>query len=481
MSNKTLHRKLSARHIAMIAIGGSIGSGIFIASGTAIHMAGPGGALLAFSLIGLMVYFLMTSLGEMSTLIPCTGSFCDYATRFVDPAFGFAMSYNYWLNWAVTTAVDLSAAALIMHTWVPEYSFSFWAALFFLVILGLNLLSVNLYGEIQYWFSGIKVVAVILFILIGIALIFGAAGRPTLDWTNWTLDDAPFHAGWVGFISVLMVAGFSFQGTEIFGMTAGETKDPAMSIPRAVRNVFWRILLFYVLSMIVISFLIPYNDPMLITSSTTNIGASPFTLVFQMAGMRFAETTMTLVVLLAILSAANSSMYTATRTLWHIAQEGNAPHYFSNVTHKHGIPVLALLASAVISAAVFFSSVIGEGKIFVWLLNISSLTGFIAWFGIALCHYRFRRAYLIQGHALSKLPFYAKAFPFGPLFAIVLTCLVVAGQQFDAFTSGNINLDTLIGTYIGLPIFLACYVGFKIVRKTKLIPLKNCKFTIPRV
>src|ERR1700722_19763116 len=119
MSKNTLHRRLKARHIAMIAIGGSIGSGIFIASGTAIHMAGPGGALLAYSIISLMVYFLMTSLGEMSTLIPSTGSFCDYASRFVDPAFGFAMSYNYWFNWAITTAVDLSAAALVMHTWFP--------------------------------------------------------------------------------------------------------------------------------------------------------------------------------------------------------------------------------------------------------------------------------------------------------------------------------------------------------------------------
>jgi lysine-specific permease len=476
MSKKTLHRKLSARHIAMIAIGGSIGSGIFVASGTAIHTAGPGGAILAYSIIGLMVYFLMTSLGEMATLIPTTGSFCDYAGRFVDPAFGFAMSYNYWLNWAVTTAVDLSAAALIMHTWVPEYSFSFWAVLFFIVILALNLVSVNLYGELQYWFSGIKVVAVILFILIGIALIFGAWGRPVLDWSNWTLNDAPFHAGWAGFVSVLMIAGFSFQGTEIFGMTAGETKDPNLSIPKAVRNVFWRILLFYVLSMVVIGFLIPYTNPLLITSSTTNIGASPFTLVFKMAGLRFAETGMTLIVLLAILSAANSSMYTASRTLWHLAQERYAPHFFANVTHKYGVPIPALLLSAVISAAVFLSSSIGEGKVFVWLLNTSALTGFIAWFGIALCHYRFRRAYLIQGHSLSKLPFYAKGFPFGPLFAIVLTCLIVAGQQFDSFLSHTVNIDNLIGTYIGLPFFLISYAGYKIRHRTKLIPLEKCRF-----
>ncbi len=460
----------------MIAIGGSIGSGIFIASGTAIQMAGPGGALLAYSIISLMVYFLMTSLGEMSTLIPSTGSFCDYASRFVDPAFGFAMSYNYWINWAVTTAVDLSAAALIMHTWFPAYSFLFWTALFFVLILALNFASVGFYGEMQYWFSGIKVVAVILFILVGIFVILGLLGhQKPLDISNWTMGDAPFHKGWVGFISVLMIAGFSFQGTEIFGITAGETKDPGTSIPRAVRSVFWRILLFYILSMGVISFLIPYNDPLLIGASTTNIGASPFTMIFKMAGLHFAEVTMTLVVLLAILSAANSSMYTATRTLWHIAEEGNAPKCLAKVT-KHGIPVPALLLSSAVSAIVFLSSIFGQGQFFVWLLNMSSLTGFIAWFGIALCHYRFRKAYIAQGYKLSDLPYYTRGFPFGPIFALCLCVLVVLGQQFDAWISHSVNIDNLIGTYIGLPAFILLYLGYKLYRGTKLVPLNKCKF-----
>lgn len=478
MSNNTLHRKLRARHIAMIAIGGSIGSGIFIASGTAIHTAGPGGALLAYLIISLMVYFLMTSLGEMSTLIPSTGSFCDYASRFVDPAFGFAMSYNYWINWAITTAVDLSAAALIMHTWFPQVSFFLWSVIFFVMIFALNFVSVQCYGEIQYWFSGIKVLAVMLFIIVGIFVILGITGpHKTLSLANWTLGDAPFHAGWIGFISVLMIAGFSFQGTEIFGITAGETQSPDTSIPRAVRSVFWRILLFYILSMTVISFLIPYNNPLLISATTTNVGASPFTMVFKMAGLHFAEMTMGVVVLLAILSAANASMYTATRTLWHIAQEKNAPRFLMNTT-KQGIPVNALLFSSLISAVVFLSSAVGEGQIFVWLLNMSSLTGFIAWFGIALCHYRFRRAYLAQGYRLSDLPYHTKAFPFGPIFAICLSVLVVLGQQFDMWVMHRVNIDNLIGTYVGLPTFLILYLGYKWIRRTKLIPLTRCKFDL---
>lgn len=477
MSNNTLKRGLKARHIAMIAIGGSIGSGIFIASGTAIHMAGPGGSLLAYAVISLMVYFLMTSLGEMSTLIPSTGSFCDYASKFVDPAFGFAMSYNYWFNWAITTAVDLAAAALIMHTWIPEISFLLWSIIFFFMVLGLNFVSVGFYGESQYWFSGIKVMAVILFIIIGMLVISGLLGHEKpFNLGNWTVGDGPFHAGWVGFTGVLMIAGFSFQGTEIFGITAGETKDPSTSIPRAVKSVFWRILLFYLLSTAIISFLIPYNDPLLVSASTTNVGASPFTIILSMAGLRFAEMTMTIVILLAILSAANASLYTATRTLWHIAQEGNAPKVLTRTT-KSGIPLLALLFSSIIAGAVFLSSRFGQGQLFVWLLNISSLSGFIAWFGIALCHYRFRKAYLAQGRKLSDLPYQAKGFPFGPLFALCLSVLVILGQQFDAWILHKVNIDNLIGTYIGLPAFLILYLGYKLYRRTKLIPLKKCKFS----
>ena len=476
MANNMLHRKLTARHISMIAIGGSIGSGIFIASGTAIHMAGPGGALLAYAVIGLMVYFLMMSLGEMSTLIPTTGSFCDYATRFVDPAFGFAMSYNYWLNWAITTAADLSAAALIMHTWMPDISFFAWTVIFFALIVGLNFASVGFYGEMQYWFSGIKVVAVLLFILVGLSVILGVLGhQQPFDFSNWTIEDAPFHAGWIGFVSVLVVAGFSFQGTEIFGMTAGESKDPKISIPKAVRSVFWRILFFYILSMVVISFLIPFNNPSLVTASTTNVGASPFTIVFQMAGLPFAKVGMAIVILLALLSAANASMYTAARTLWHISKERNAPQFLSRTT-KHGIPLAALICSTIVSAVIFLSSVVQEGRLFVWLLNISSLTGFIAWFGIALCHYRFRKAYIAQGHSLAELPFQAKGFPFGPIFALVLCVFVIAGQQFEAWIGHSLTIDNLIGAYIGLPAFLLFYLGYKWFKKTKLIPLAECDF-----
>lgn len=474
MKDQELQRRLKTRHISMIAIGGSIGTGIFLASGNAIYTAGPGGAILAYALIGIMVYFLMTSLGEMSTLIPVTGTFCEYSSRFVDPAFGFAMSYNYWFNWAITVAVDLSSASFIMAFWFPHVPFLFWSMLFFFLIFSLNLLAVGFYGESEYWLSIVKVIAILVFIMLGVLMVLGIFGYHAINFHNWVLGDAPFHRGWAGFASVLLVAGFAFQGTEIFGVTAGEAANPRTSVPKAVKSVFWRILLFYILSMLVISFVIPYTDTSLIHSDTKDVALSPFTLVFQKAGLPFAASIINAIILTAVLSACSASLYTATRLLWYISKQGQAHACFSKVTRK-GVPINALLATACIGALVFLSSIFGNGNIFVWLVNISALAGFIAWLGIAISHYRFRRAYVAQNKPLSDLPYLSKYFPFAPIFALVLCFGIILAQEFTT-SSAHFNWGTFIGTYIGIPVFITLYLGYKFYHKTKLVPLTQCDF-----
>jgi lysine-specific permease len=188
----------------MIALGGSIGTGLFLASGGAIHSAGPGGAILAYLIIGMMVYFLMQSLGEMASYIPVSGSFNTYASRFVDPAFGFALGWNYWYNWAITIAAELSASTILMKYWFPNSSSVGWSALFLLIMYGLNYLSVRGYGESEYWFSMIKVTTVIVFIIVGLMLVFGAfTGTPT-GLTNLTIGEAPFRGGLLAVFGVFV-------------------------------------------------------------------------------------------------------------------------------------------------------------------------------------------------------------------------------------------------------------------------------------
>ncbi|WP_044642654.1 amino acid permease [Risungbinella massiliensis] len=472
-----LQRGLKARHLQMIAIGGSIGTGLFLASGATVAEAGPGGAVLAYLAIGIMVYFLMTSLGEMSAYLPVSGPFSTYPTRFVDPALGFAMGWNYWYNWAITIAVELAAGSLIMKYWFPESSSLLWSALFLVILVGLNILSVKSFGEAEYWFAMIKVAVVIFFIITGVLMIFGIFTGDAVGLTNFTIAEAPFNGGFFAILGVFIVAGFSFQGTELVGVAAGESENPEKNIPRAIRSIFWRILLFYVFTMLVIGLLIPYTDPSLIRGAEQeSIALSPFTLVFERAGLAFAASAMNAVILTSVLSAGNSGMYASTRMLWALAKEGKAPIIFSKLT-KNGIPIYALIATAAVGALCFLTSLFGDQVVYTWLLSASGLSGFIAWLGIAISHYRFRKAYVAQGRSLSDLPYVSRFYPFGPIFAFVVCLFVILGQDYNSYLGGSIDWQGFLVSYLGIPLFVALWLGYKIVHKTKVVPLEQCDFS----
>ncbi|PSA55211.1 amino acid permease [Listeria monocytogenes] len=475
-----IRRDLKTRHLSMIAIGGSIGTGLFLASGNAIHTAGPGGALVAYVAIGIMVYFLMTSLGEMATYMPVSGSFSTYASRFVDPAFGFALGWNYWFNWAITLAVDISTAAIIVQFWLPNTPAWLWSAIFLILIFGLNALSVKAYGESEYWFSIIKVATVIIFLIVGVLTIVGILGGEVIGFSNFTAGDAPFKGGFFAILGTFLIAGFSFQGTEMVGIAAGESATPETSVPKAIKQVFWRILLFYIFAIFIIGMIIPYTNPNLLSAEATDVAISPFTLVFEKAGLAFAASVMNAVILTSVLSAGNSGLYASTRMLWAMARDKKAPKFLGKV-NRRGIPMAALIVTTIVGAMTFITTLTENGTvIYTWLLSASGLTGFIAWVGIAISHYRFRKAFIKQGHDLSELKYKAKFFPFGPILALILCILVIVGQDYAAFLKTEFTNPAWwqkIGiSYIGLPIFLVFWLSFKFTNKTKVIPLEDCKF-----
>ena len=466
-----LKRGLKSRHITMISLGGTIGTGLFLASGSAVATAGPGGTLLAYALIGIMVYFLMTSLGEMAAFMPTSGSFSTYATRFVDPALGFALGWNYWYNWAITIAAEIAAVSIIMKYWFPNSSSLLWTVLFIAIVLTFNLLSVKAYGESEYWFAMIKVATVIVFIIVSFLMIFGLlGGNDPVGFKNFFIDDAPFHGGFMAMFGIFLAAGFSFQGTEMLGVTAGDTDDPGKNIPKAVRSVFWRILLFYIFAIAAIGLLIPYTDERLLSDS---IAMSPFTIVFENLGVAFAASVMNAIILTAMLSAGNSGLYAASRMLYQLAVDGKAPQFFARVNTR-GIPVYALLATLAVGSLAFLASFFGDGVVYIWLLNASGMSGFIAWLGIAISHYRFRKAYIAQGRDIKDLPYVAPLYPFGPLFAFTVCMIVVVGQNYAAFMGGTIDWYGILVSYIGLPLFALLWFGYKIKHKTKIVPLEQC-------
>jgi len=473
-----LQRKLKARHLTMIALGGAIGTGLFVASGASIAQSGPGGALLAYCLIGLMVYCLMTSLGELAVHMPVAGSFVTYSALYVEEGFGFALGWNYWFSLAVTIAVELTAAQLVMQYWFPDMPGIYWSAAFLALMFALNAFSVKGFGEAEYWFAMIKVVTVVVFLCVGVLMIFGILkGGPQSGWHNFTTGDAPFVGGAPGLFAVAMIAGFSFQGTETVGVAAGEATDPGRTIPRAIRQTFWRILLFYVVAILIIGVLIPYTDPNLLRNDVTDVGVSPFALVFQHAGLAFAAGLMNAVVLTALLSAGTSSMYVSTRILYGLAVSGRAPKALGKLT-RNGVPFNALLMTTGIGGLCFFSSLFGDKAVYLWLLNTSAMTGFFAWLGIAVSHYRFRKGLLYQGYKVSDLAYRSPLYPFGPIFAGVLCLVIVGGQNYQAFTDIPGRWQEIVATYIGVPVFLALWLGYRIVRGTRLIDYEDMPFEL---
>lgn len=475
-----LKRSLTARHMNMIAIGGSIGTGLFFASGSAVSTAGPGGAILAYLVMGILVYFLMMSLGEMSTQLPISGSFETYASRFVDEALGFALGWNYWFCWSICVAAELVASSIIVKFWFPNTNTTIWSLVFLIIIVTLNMLSAKAYGESEYWFASIKVITIVIFIIVGVLMIVGIFKNPSPGFSNWVLSDgagkkAPFVGGMLTLINVFLVAGFSFSGTEIVGLAAGESENPTENVPKAIKVVFWRILLFYICSIVIIGFLIPFTDKNLLRSGADSIAYSPFTIVFEKCGFAFAASLMNAVILTSVLSCGNSGLYVSSRMLYSLAKEGKAPKFLSKV-NKRGIPVNAVGATVLVACIAFLASIIGDGKIYYILYNASGITTFFAWLGIGICHYRFRKAYIAQGRDLKDLKFKAKFYPFGPVLAMILCTVVIFGSNIWVFQETTFSWFDFITNYICIPIFILLYLGYKLKNKTKIVPLKKCNF-----
>lgn len=463
-----VHRSLKTRHLSMIALGGSIGTGLFIASGSAITSAGPGGALVAYSIMGIMVYFLMTSLAEMATYIPLTGSFAAYASKFVSPALGFALGWNYWFNCAITVPVEATTVGMVMNFWFPHVPAWIFSAVTFLLIFVINYLSVRSYGETEFWLALIKVVTVVIFLIVGVLVILGImGGKGPVDLENFTYKKAPFVHGISGIVNVFLVAGFSFQGTEMVGIAAGESENPEKSVPQAIKSTFWRILLFYICTIFVIACILPYTDKNLLSSNVQDVVTSPFTLVFKRAGLAAAASVMNAVILVAVLSSANSWMYASTRMLFSQAREGYAWRMFGYV-NKRGIPIYGLLGTTVVGVLVWLTQFIGP-EAYNYLIGASGLCGFIAWLGIAVSHYRFRRAFLKQGHSLDELKYHATFFPFGPIFAFILCIIVIVGQNLDAFI--KMDWKSISVTYMAIPLFIILYLYYKFRYGSHVIPL----------
>lgn len=463
-NNTDLGKGLKAKEISTIAIGGAMGTGIFLAMGSTIQSGGVGNAALGYILMGIIVYFIGTSLGEMSTFSPDSGSVGAYGSRFIDPALGFALSWDYWLNKTVAIASEMVAGILILRYWFPNLSAPIASAIFLILIILLNLLSAKIYGITEYWFTLIKLVTVVVFIIIGIFMIFGIFTNHKIGFTNYFADNGPFLGGFKSFFNILLIAGLSFIGTELIGVAAGECDNPEKEIPKAVNMTFRTIYILYIGTILIVGAILPPSE--------AGVNTSVFTLVFTQMGIPGAGSLMNAIILSSVLSAANSDMYASSRLLHSMAEYGHAPKIFAQVNKKK-IPIYGIALATLVSLLCFLTGVYAENTVYMWLIILSSISGFIGWFGISLSHYRFRKAYIAQGFETNKLPYRAKLFPFGVILSIISIAIVIIGQGYMYLIDGNIG--SMLSCYSAIVIFIILWLLYKFINKTKVIKLTDIK------
>lgn len=450
----SLKRTMTKRHLIMLSLGGAIGTGLFLSSGEVIAQAGPIGAVISYIIGGLIAYMVMLCLGELAVNQPVTGSFGAFASNNIGPGTGYMVSWMYWLGWSATLGTEFTAAALLMQEWFPTISVWIWTLIFASAVLISNLTSTRFFAESEFWLSFVKVSTVLVFILLGLGAIFGL-----ISFQGY--DSAPLFSnltshGWLPnglfpIFATMLIVNFAFNGTEMIGIAAGETEEPEKNVPKAIHAAVWRLMIFFVGTIIVISSLLPYQDAGLNTTHGHGLSNSPFVSVFNLIGIPYAEDIMRFVIITALLSTANSGLYAASRMMWALSIQKQLPRIFSKLT-KSGTPIVAIMVTMIGGLPGLLSEQFGADVIFKNLLGVAAFTMVIVWMSICWSQFNFRRQWLRQGHTLAELKFKTPWYPLVPILGF-MTC-TVTGLSMAADPE-------MISGFIGCLIFMAaCYASY---------------------
>ncbi|WP_121500598.1 phenylalanine transporter [Entomohabitans teleogrylli] len=441
-----LQRGLKNRHIQLIALGGAIGTGLFLGIGPAIQMAGPA-VILGYGVAGFIAFLIMRQLGEMVVEEPVSGSFAHFAWKYWGPFAGFLSGWNYWVMFVLVGMAELTAAGIYMQYWFPTVPTWIWAALFFVAINLMNLVNVRMYGETEFWFALIKVVAILGMIGFGLWLLFSGQGGEQAGFANLWRHGGFFAAGWHGLVLSLAVIMFSFGGLELIGITAAEASDPQTTIPKAVNQVVYRILLFYIGSLVVLLALYPWVN---ITA-----GSSPFVLIFHDLDSNIVASALNVVILVASLSVYNSGVYSNSRMLFGLSIQKNAPAFLARVSQR-GVPVNSLLLSGGITSLVIVINYLLPHEAFGLLMALVVATLLLNWIMICLAHLKFRAAMRRKGR---ESRFKALFYPAGNYLCILFLVMILGLMC----TMDSSRLSALL-----LPVWVVVlYVAFNIMKRAR--------------
>ncbi|MCJ1302252.1 hypothetical protein MMC08_005055 [Hypocenomyce scalaris] len=474
----TTKRALKSRHLQLIALGGCIGTGLFVGTGSTLSTTGPAPLFMAFVVISGVVWSVMNSLAEMTTYLPVQGvSVPYYLNRYFEPSLAFAAGWNYWYSYSMLIAAEVSAASVVIEYWTTSVPVAVWITIILVVIVCLNIFVVSWYGESEFWFASIKIIAIVGLIILGVVLFFGGGpNHDRLGFRYWKNPPGAFKSyaasgntgKFLAFWTALVRSGFAFVlSPELITIAAGETEAPRRNIPKAGRRFVYRLIVFYILGTLVISVVVSSDDPDLlkaVSSGQTNAGASPFVLGIQRAGIPVLNNIINAVILTSAWSAGNSFLFAGSRSLYSLAITNQAPKIF-RTCNKYGVPYVAVICTAALACLVYLSVSAGSDSVFTWFLNLTTISGFVAWIVLFMGYLRFRKA-LVYHNMLDARPYKTPLQPYTTWVTLILLALLCLTNGFQVFFPGQFSAASFLAAYITLPIFIVLYLGHKIWFRT---------------
>jgi amino acid transporter len=463
VKSNPLARELKGRHMQMIAIGGAIGAGLFVGSGSALNSGGPGSLVLGYIIIGSMLLCTVQALGELAVLFPVNGAFFTYIVRFIDPSVGFAVGWDYAISWLTVLPFELTAAGITITFWRDDINIGVWITVFLFLLCIIQIFGVRGYGEVEFILSTIKIMGCVGFIILAIIIDCGGVGPQGYLGAKYWHNPGAFANGFKGFCSVFVVAAFAFGGTELVGLAAAEAENPRKSLPQATKQVFWRITFFYVLSLFLLGLIVPYTNQNLLNSTGANSKYSPFVIAINLAGIKALPSIFNVIITVSVISVANSCTFGSTRTMQALAERGMAPSFLAKVD-KHGRPIWGVAIQLAFGLLAFIGEAHNASTVFDWLLSLSGLSYFFVWGSINLAHIRFRSAWKAQGHVKAELPYEAIFGVAGSWYGFALNIICMVATFYTAIwpPGATPNVQVFFQTYLAGPIIIALYVFWKL-------------------
>ncbi|KAI1417730.1 amino acid permease/ SLC12A domain-containing protein [Hypoxylon sp. FL1857] len=458
-----LHTDLRGRHMQMIAIGGAIGAGLFIGSGSALYKGGPAALVIGYLIVGVMLLFTMQALAELAVLYPVNGAFYTYVVRFVDPSWGFAIGWDYAIAWLTVLPFELIAAGITIEFWRPDLNVAIWVTVFLVVLTLIQIFGVRGYGEVEFVLSMIKIAACTGFIILGIIIDCGGVGNGEYIGAKYWYDPGAFQNGFNGFAGVFVVAAFAFGGTELVGLAAAESANPRRAIPMASKQVFFRIALFYIVNLFILGLILPSNDERLKNASGANSSYSPFVLAIEDAGIAVLPSIFNAVITISVISVANSCTFGSTRTMQAMAERGMAPKFLSYVDPA-GRPLWCVVVQLAFGLLGYIGVASKGLDVFTWLLSLSGLSYLFVWGSCCLAHIRFRLAWKSQARNLKEIPYRTPLGIWGSAIGLGLNIICLIATFYNAlYPSPDAQPDAaaFFQQYLAAPIVIALYLSWK--------------------